>query len=221
MLRGVWFEHHSKLRSQNSNPYLIFLFSIFLFTYQMMCLAQILALGIVFFFVKWRFSNSLICISIYIYILELFSHELFIGIWKWFYFTCIYILKLFTWPYHWNLEVVLFLNWCVFSKIGYKDLSLQEIEGFAWFFILPIKPVFDLFLKLESISWKNNQSRIWLNVSEELKVLHLNWLWATHKVFDRIPWPYAHWFWQVLVGSRDGTTDFVGYYLYIISSISL
>ena len=121
------------------------------------------------------------------YILELFSLDLFIGIWKWFYFTCIYILKLFTWPYHWNLEVVLFLNWCVFSKIGYKDLSLQEIEGFARFFILPIKLVFDLFLKLESISWKNNQSRIWLNVSEELKVLHLNWLWATHKVFDRIP----------------------------------
>ena len=66
-------------------------------------------------------------------------------------------------------------------------LSLQEIEGFARFFILPIKPDFDLFLKLESISWKNNQSRIWLNVSEELKVLHLNWLWVTHKVFDRIP----------------------------------
>ena len=135
-----------------------------------------------FFLVKWRFSNSLICISIYIYI---------------------YIGTLFTWPFywnlevvlfhmyiyignHWNLEVVLFLNWCVFSKIGYKDLSLQEIEGFARFFILPIKPVFDLFLKLESISWKNNQSRIWLNISEELKVLHLNWLWVTHKVFDRI-----------------------------------
>ena len=136
--------------------------------------------------------------NIYIYILELFSHVyIYIGtLFTWpFYWNLevvlfhiyIYIGTLFTWPYHWNLEVVLFLNWCVFSKIGYKDLSLQEIEGFAWFFILPIKPVFDLFLKLESISWKNNQSRIWLNVSEELKVLHLNWLWATHKVFDRIP----------------------------------
>ena len=103
-------------------------------------------------------------------------------------FTCIYI--------YWNsfhmtlslefgsgfiFELMRFL-----SKIGYKDLSLQEIEGLARFFILPIKPVFDLFLKLESISWKNNQSRIWLNISEELKVLHLNWLWVTHKVFDRI-----------------------------------
>ena len=129
-----------------------------------------------FFLVKWRFSNSLICISIYIYIyigtlftciyiLELFSHDLIIGIWKWFYF------------------------WIdAFSpKLDIRTWAFKKLRGLLDFFILPIKPVSDLFLKLESISWKNNQSRIWLNVSEELKVLHLNWLWATHKVFDRIP----------------------------------
>ena len=122
------------------------------------------------------------------YILELFSHDLFIGIWKWFYFTCIYILELFShdliigiwkWFYFWI---------DVFSpKLDIRTWAFKKLRGLLDFFILPMKPVSDLFLKLESISWKNNQSRIWLNVSEELKVLHLNWLWATHKVFDRIP----------------------------------